>query len=87
MPIDKRAQAEIGRHIVNRGTAMAILDANRALTKQAARRHSSDVLSGSYSAEVFLDELEKIAEAEESGVSFDEFKARNPLQLDDIVRS
>jgi len=87
MPIDKKAAAEIGSLIVNRSTALAIIDANRALTKEAAQRHSAGVLSGEYSAAIFLDELEKIAAAEEAGVSFDEFKARNPLSLDDIVRS
>lgn len=87
MPQNKEAQIKLGRAIVNRRTAEAVLQSHRSLTKEAAHRHSSSVQRGQYSALTFLDELEKVAEAEDAGISFDEYASRNPLGLDEYARS
>lgn len=88
MQLSKEAQAEqLGKLMVDRVTAEAVLQADRALTKQAAQRHSAGVQSGQRSAETFWDELEKIAQAEADGQSFDDFVEKHPLGPNDLMGS
>jgi hypothetical protein len=48
-------------------------------------RASSEIMSGQIMVESFLGELDKIASAVNSGVDWDTYKARNPIELEEVA--